>query len=146
MAIILILIIGFGAWFLAGKGVLQPVAPSSLPSPPAQISEPKILGLEALKLKRDLVKTDKKIGDLVLETNADFEIKYLIFNEQFVVTVKEEPFGPNKQQAQAWFLDKGFTAENLCPLKLTFAASREVAPDFSQKDALPTGCPQTPSP
>lgn len=145
LTIVLILTIAVGAWLLAGKKFLKPTAVSS-PSPIAQIQEPRILSLEATKLKRDLVKTDKETGDLVLETNADFQIKYLIFNDQFIVTIKEEPFGQNKQQAQEWFLDKGFVAEDLCLLKITFAASREVKPDFSQEDALPTSCPTTPSP
>lgn len=144
LTIVLILIIGIGAWFLVGKKVLAPPVPPVQPT--AEITETQILSLEATKLKRDLVRTDKQTGDLALESNADFEIKYLIYNDQFIVTVKNEPFDNFKSTAQQWFLDKGFDAEDLCLLNITFTASREVKPDFSQEDAIPTGCPQTPSP
>lgn len=144
-AIILILIIGIGAWLLAGKKVLKPTAVFS-PSPIAQIQEPKILSPQAINLKRDLVKTDKEIGDLVLKESSGFEIKYLISNDEFIAHVKIAPFIEHKKAAEQWFIDKGFGAEDLCLLKITFTVSKNVQSGLQAADVLPTGCPVVPNP
>ena len=141
---ILILIIGVGAWFLVGRKIEKPPQPPQAPT--AEITEPKILSLEATKLKRNLTREAEKTGELVLETNSDLEIKYIIAKDQFLVTVKRESFAEIKQLAEQWFLDKGFIAEDLCLLKITLTISEQVKSNLSAADFSLTGCPATPSP
>ena len=107
-------------------------------SPPPVVNS---LRQEAIELKQRLTKTDKKVGDLILEDNSDFQITYLISNNQFIVEIKKSSFDESKQEAEQWFLNKGFLANELCSLRISFAVSRQIKPDFSGKDAVPTDCP-----
>lgn len=135
---ILILIIAAGTWLLISPKNKPPSAPPALP----QIGqEPKLLSVAGTKIKRELTKTAKITGDLILADNPEFKITYLIYNDQFIVNVKAKPFATSKAQAEKWFADKGFGTGDLCLLKITFAASKEIKPDFASQDAVPSGCP-----
>lgn len=141
LKIILILIIAAGSWLLISSK--DKPTPSQPPPLPKIDQELKILSLEGTKIKQELVKTDKTAGDLVLEDNLDFKINYLpVPHDQFIVTIKSKPFETSRAEAEKWFTDKGFTAADLCLLKITFAVSKETKPDFTAADAIPSGCPR----
>lgn len=137
--LLLLLVIG-GAWLLFNKGFgkLQP-KPQASPAPVR--FEPKTLRKEAYQIKRELTKTDKTSGDLILADNSDFQIVYLISNDQFIVDLKNLSFQEGKKRAEEWFRNKGFLQEELCVLRISFAASKAVESDFSFQDTFPTGCP-----
>lgn len=141
LILVLILVFGVGLWFVYYNRQFQ-LRPPTLPTPTPEIQT--TLRQEGYEIKNQLTKTDKKIGDLTLENNADFKIDYLISNDQFIVTIKNPSYSLAKQKAETWFTDKGFLPGELCVLKLSFAASKEIKPDFSQKDAVPQNCPVPP--
>lgn len=138
--VLLILVIGLVAYlyFFGNK--------NSLPTPDKKLltqdNEPQaeVLSSKAYEIKKSLVKTEQTDGDLVLEKNSKFEIRYLLKDDQFIVNIIETPFEDNKLDAESWFKDKGFTSKDLCLLELTFSASRHIKPDFNQVDAIPSGC------
>lgn len=139
LLIFVFILITVALWFLISqKGKPRQTEPE--PTPPSPHIEVKTLGANALKLKKQLTQTEKASGDLVLVKNSGFEIRYLISNDQFIVLVNNAPFETSKQKAQNWFSDRGFAAVDLCLLKISFAAPKEIKPDFSTEDALPAGC------
>ena len=125
---------------------------NSLPTPPkeltAKTTTPQLptLSSKAIETKKALTKTDQTYGDLVPATNAGFEIRYLIYDDQYFVRILEAPFDTNKAKVETWFKDKGFTSEELCLMRITYTASRQVKPDFQLADSVPTGCTPPPEP
>lgn len=136
--ILTITLLIIGAWILfKNHQDSQNLAP-----PPSTVEKDKTLGLKALEAKKELTKTDKTSGDLVLEENSDFQIIYLISNDQFMVFINKLPFAETKDKAQKWFTDKGFTQQDLCLLRISFSLSKEISKDtiLEEKDVVPSGC------
>ena len=98
------------------------------------------LTTQAQTIKEKLTKTDKKVGDLLLEENDKFRVNYLISNDQFSVIIKEEPFVENKNTAEQWFLSQGFKHSDLCLFRINFVPTKEVEYQLSAADTVPTGC------
>jgi len=132
-AALVILLAAGGFWLLNSKQTKKGLAPE-----PTQA--PLVLSKDSLGLKQSLTKTDKKSGDLVLENNDNFKIIYLIYNDEFIVFVNKSPYEEIKQKSEGWFRGKGFSALDLCLLKISFTATKETRPDFSSTDAVPFGC------
>lgn len=109
--------------------------PSSTPT-----KETAFLTKKAQSIKEELTKTDKKVGDLLLEENDKFKVTYLISNDQFIVTIKVDPFADNKKVAEQWFLSKGFKQIDLCFFRINFVPSKKVQYQLSAADTVPTGC------
>lgn len=137
--LLLIMVIG-GAWLLLSKGFGKLQPKPQAPSVPVRF-EPKTLRKEAYQIKQELTRTNKTSGDLILEDNSDFRVTYLISNDEFIVDIKTTSYDLSKQKAEKWFRDKGFSAEELCILGISFVATKELKPDFSFKDATPADCP-----
>jgi hypothetical protein len=89
--------------------------------------------------------TAQTSGDLIFENNAHYEIRWLIYSHEFRVSIKVPPFDEVKAEAEQSFLHMGFERNeqenDLCLIRLSFVADKEVAPDFSKEDAVPNGCP-----
>lgn len=139
--IVVVLLIVFLGGLLLSKKSLNDFNKKALPSPTPARFEPKTLRKEAYDIKHRITKTDKKSGDLVVEDNSSFTITYLISNDEFIVDIETTSYDLSKQKAEKWFRDKGFSAEELCLLGISFVATKELKPDFSFKDVVPTGCP-----
>ena len=128
------LIIIFGvAWFLGKKSL-----PLSQPNPSAVVFPP-TLSEKSVLLKKQITRSDKKAGDITSDY-PDFRIDYLITNDEFIVTIKTKPYEDFKKKAEDWFLNQGFAQSELCFLHITFVASKQISPDLTLEDALPTGC------
>ena len=103
--------------------------PSSTPAPAQRVEA----------IKKLITKTDKKEGDLTSDYK-DFRVDYLISNDEYIVTIKTGPFKDFKKKAETWFLNQGFEPGDLCLLRISFVASKVVAPSLTREDILPTGC------
>jgi len=120
---------------LRDKNRLPGLEPKSSPE-----ASPAALSRQAMELKEQITKTDKKVGDLVSDYD-DFTISYLISNDEYIVTIKNSPFKDSKKKAEDWFLNQGFARGDLCFLKITFVPVKNV--EFSSpEDAHPTDCPR----
>ena len=114
-------------------------------TPIRHLDEPLTLSQSSYEIKQRLVKTDKSSGDLVLAQSGTYKVTYMISADQFMVFVETIPFDSSKAAAEQWFLDQGFVRSDLCILKISVTATKQVAPDFSAKDAIPTNCTATPT-
>lgn len=134
LMVVLILVIGVVVVFFLLRykpSVLRQPSPSSSPSlTPAQ---------RVGAIKKLITKTDKKEGDLTSDYQ-DFKVDYLISNDEYIVTVKTLPFSDSKKKAEAWFLNQGFESGDLCLLRISFVAAKEIAPSLTKEDIIPTGC------
>jgi hypothetical protein len=134
LLLIVVVIAGF-IFIQSGRKSTKKLKPTSTPTTSASF-----LSNKAKDLKEELTKTDKKIGDLILAENDQFKVTYLISNDQFIVTVKKNPFVDNKKAAEKWFLSKGFKQGDLCFFRINFGPSKEVTYTMSAADTVPTGC------
>ena len=114
------------------------IKPKSLSGQPSQALV--VLGKESTAIKSRLTKTDKKSGDLILEQSSEFEISYLISNDQFIITIKTTPYGDVKKKAEKWFTDKGLSAGDLCLLRITFVSPKDLNVVFTPESVAPSGC------
>lgn len=135
LTFVIALIAAIGLLYYFSKNQLRP-SEKPLPHP-----SPLVASQGAIDLKKQLTKTDKKIGDLTLTDTDDFRIIYLIANDEFMIFIKNNPYQENKQKAQNWFIEKGFTQTDLCLFKIGFIASKEIKPDFAAADGVPDNCP-----
>ena len=128
-------------FLITGTGILFFISRQNnkLPIPKSGISG--ALSEKAVEIKKEITKTNKTSGDLIVENNPDFNITYLISNDQFMVTIKNSSYDETKNAVEKWFLNQGFTQQELCLLRLSFSASKQIKPDFSGDDAVPKGCP-----
>jgi len=95
----------------------------------------------------DLVARLTGNGRELIEETQDFQIYWSELSQDFMVRVLTTPYQDGKQKAENWFLQQGFSQSQLCEARVHFVADKEVAPDFSFEDAVPTGCPlQIPTP
>jgi hypothetical protein len=141
---ILVVLTALVIWsFYNSKTITKPPVSSSSPIPPKGLAAPRqslALREEAQKIKAKLTQTDKKSGDLILLDNESQTIRYLILNDEFIVSVKKPPFEVVKKEVEDWFKKKGFTSQDICLLRISFVSSKTVKPNLSQKDIFPTGC------
>lgn len=135
----LIVIVIIAGWLLSKTQKFQAI-PQASPQPSLSPLT-KTLSKSAFELKKEITKTDRKSGDLILEENNDLKIIYLISNDLFIVSIKTSSYETAKQTAESWFLNKGFSKEDLCNLKLSFGASKDIKPDLTLEDIIPSGCP-----
>lgn len=150
IVVLLVLMVGALGWyFFFGRGPALPKPNESLLTK-STTPQAKVLSARALEIKKTLTKTDRKIGDLVLANKPEFEITYLIYNQRFSLEIKKAPFDNNKEKAETWFKDQGFNSDDLCLLRISFIAKKEVRETLLPTDVVPTGCdppdPITPAP
>ena len=85
-------------------------------------------------------------GDILLRKTDTFIIEYIPSPDLFIVTIKKDPAGEAKEQAQEWFLNFGLKQQDLCNLPVSFILwtfdLRRTNPDFT---SLPDGCTGTPT-
>jgi hypothetical protein len=135
---------------VSGAGEITPTPaaePTSAgPEPSEQATElARTFGRASEKLDR-LTATDRPSGDLVLVRNERFEIVWMIYNRQLVIKVFQPPYEEGRQAVTQWFLDKGFTQEELCALgefgRIGIYPTQDAVPgDQFPGDTGPTGCP-----
>jgi len=116
-----------------GTGIEFPVA--------SPFYEGKAMTEEGANLKRELVKTDLKVGDLRLVDGGTFNVVYFIQNDNFQVEIKSSPYKDNKIKAEQWFLDKGFKGFDLCNLRISFVPSKEIVDKLDLSDEVFSMCP-----
>lgn len=92
-------------------------------------------------LKGQIFKTEKPKGDLVIRY-PEYEIAYLISNDQFLITINKPPYDQNKKMAENWFTSQGFKAEDLCKMNIFFISAKEVESPKTAQEKSPTGCVQ----
>lgn len=98
------------------------------------------------KLRDGLIKPENIIennnGDLLLVLTDDYRIEYIPSPDIFIATLQKEPVENNRKKAEKWFLDKGFSQENLCNLGLQFILHSSLTQDYKTKgfSSRPTGC------
>jgi hypothetical protein len=137
--VIVIIIIAVGVYALLvlfqdkgdGTGQTSQASPTPFPT----------LRPQAVKLKKELTKTDKVSGNLDFETGPDFEVTYLISNDQFLVRINKTPYPETKKKAEEWFAGKGFSPTDLCELYITFVAAINITESGGSYNPLPSGCP-----
>lgn len=133
--------------FVVSKSKKQAPAqkqPVSLATPTPKY-DTQTLSTQAIEKKQALTKTAKVSGDLQLAQNDNFEIDYLISNDDFIVIINKNPYPETKKLAEQFFTDKGFTKEELCTLKIRFYPAKEVTVGYTggPQDSVPTGCKPT---
>jgi hypothetical protein len=99
-----------------------------------------ILSAKSIEIRKAITNTDKVLGDLVLEKNSNFTVFYLIHNDEFFVNINKTPFASGKTKAEDWFKAKGFSASDLCLIRISFLATKEVKQPLSESEIIPTGC------
>lgn len=133
---IVVIVVGL-VYFLQIPEKLNLIKPR--PSSTPLNAEP-YLADDAIKIKEEITKTDKKVGDVLLADNDKFKINYLISNDQFSVIIQEDPFVDNKKEAEQWFLGKGFKQADLCLFRIYFVPGENVTHAMSAADTVPTNC------
>jgi hypothetical protein len=119
----------------------EPTLAGPAPSPKSYVL------VRALEELDRLTVTERVSGDLILERNERFEIVWMISNRGLMIRVIEPPYDEGRRAVTQWFLDKGFTQEELCALNLKFYPTKQADPNNQfPRDSGPTGCPSpTPS-
>ena len=64
----------------------------------------------------------------------------MISNDEFSVTILDNPFAGNKKEAEQWFVNKGFKLSDLCLFRIYFIPGEKITHFFSAADTVPTGC------
>lgn len=78
---------------------------------------------------------------LIHEEANRYSIEYVVEQDAFVVTIHGQPYDIHKAEAEAWFLGKGLTAQDLCILPVVFGATYLATEDMADISFLfPTGC------
>jgi hypothetical protein len=126
--ILVAILVAIAVYFINGKYQHPKPEPS-----------PKITSLspQSQEIKSKLFRTERTSGDISSEYE-EYRIDYLISNDEFIVTIKKEPYSESKKKAENWFLVQGFKPEELCIMKITFYPAKDVVPDIAQGH-LPTG-------
>jgi len=135
--LILVLIVGGLIFILQIPEKFNILRPKPSSTPKVQTN---ILKADTQKIKEELTKTDKKVGDLDLAENEQYDIDYLISNDQFFVVIKKEPYKDSKVAAEEWFISKGFKKTDLCLFRINFVPSDAIKSDPTPEDNVPTGC------
>ena len=156
LIVVILFIVIISAFFNRPKPI-----PSTGPSPetaskediaPNIIIPPKIgpeqLSPETKEIREKVVasKIADNHGDILLHKTGSFIIEYIPSPDLFIVTIKKDPAGEAKEQAQEWFLNFGLKQQDLCNLPVSFILwtfdLRRTNPDFT---SLPDGCTGTPT-
>ena len=140
---LLILVVISGGYFLyrslAHKQIIEetPVIQEFPESP----LESKPLTLDKEEIKRQLTAPLGEAG--VLTDGPDFRIDY-IAPDFFQVEIKTTNIFDARENAVAWFKEKGFSEEDICKLPVTFYLDAEVARKLEGSgivfNALPDFC------
>lgn len=103
------------------------------------------LGPKAIDLKKQIIAGPirEDHGDKYLVQSREFTVIYVPGPDQFYIQINNQPAADNKTKAQQWFLDKGFTNQDLCGLGLHFQlATPEVTQkEISKFNTAANGCP-----
>jgi|SRR3989344_5071398 len=89
-------------------------------------------------VKSQITKTDKTEGDLTTDY-PEFTVDYLISNDRYIVTIKQNPFSEMKKKAENWFISQGFSQQDLCVLKISFYPAKGIEIS-NEDDTKPSGC------
>jgi len=106
-------------------------------------AEPLSESAKAIKLKIISPENVSSInnGDLLLAITSMYKIEYITSPDMFIVTILNTPIETAKSEAEKWFLNKGFTAGDLCNLGLRFTLDYTLIKDYKAGfNNKPTGC------
>jgi len=145
LGLVVILIIAFSSF----KKPVQPQAkPSIAPNnivPPTKKTEELPKNVQTIKQQIVESATENKGGDLTLQKNEAFIIRYIPAPNVFMVTLLQRPAETYKSQAEDWFKKYGLKQEELCNLPVRFSLGtnklRKENPNFS---SLPKDCSGSP--
>lgn len=111
-----------------------------------QVGKGEPLTPDVQKIKEELIQPQNILennnGDLLLVKTNDYLIQYITSPDIFIVTLLKEPVEENRKIAEKWFLDKGFSQENLCNLGLHFILHSSLTQEYKAKgfSSRPSGC------
>lgn len=109
---------------------------------PAPIVSPESIPASVKDIKTEIIKNPIKDdnGDLILEENTNYQIKYVPPADVFFVYISQSP-NESKNSAETWFKNFGLEQNDLCQLSIRFLLKdlslRQQNPGFT---SLPTGC------
>ncbi|HSX19286.1 MAG TPA: hypothetical protein VLE91_04095 [Candidatus Saccharimonadales bacterium] len=108
------------------------------PTPPPQEQKSTIDEKRQKILQKQISNNE---GDITLEQNQNYNIKYITSPNVFFVTIYNEPLNIYKQEAARWFLNQGLEDKDLCYLNVRFRpATKELAKNNPGFSSLPDGC------